>query len=236
MSRQENYFHRVKELITDEQKIAIVNHFYKHKDAYDRDDLNKLDWVEDEEHLRFAYEKYSELTFSEFKNMVRDYKERSLTKYNSEGEPRARKKPLEDGKAKFYHQFRKPEMFNIPEIKILEKLYLGEAKIFLHTNGDGITVGKHKDIDRNCCVTIPLIPDYSEYRSCYFYDKYEDNNPKHILDYSKLRSPVLLNNQKIHSVDNKQQDKPSLCIQVSYEFEKSYIEIRKMLSEKGLLI
>lgn len=232
MSRQENYFHPVAELLSNVEKQSIIDNFYLNKETYEiEENSENKKYFDDGVILHQLYlngkQELKNKTFSEFKKMLGMHKNSEVLFFN----------PLKEKKAKFYNLTANvnSKMFDLPEIKTIEKLYHGKVACFVYTNGNGITIGKHTDDSRNCCLTIPLSPDYSEYRNCYFYENLEDDKPIHIVNYSKIRSPVLLNNQKIHSVDNKLLSKPTLCVQVIFEPWKKYIDIRKMLSEKGLL-
>ncbi|MDB4351180.1 hypothetical protein OAA34_00540 [bacterium] len=231
MSRKENYFHPVKDLVSDEQKKCLIDHFFLHKEKYDLLVEEGRKWWDEKSYLKQVYldlqKEYGHLNLLQFKEMVKkwDVKIKPVP-FN----------PIEDKNAKFYYRNLYPEMFNIPEITDIENYYNGKIRNFLYTKGGGITVNKHTDRGRNCCVTIPLVPDYSKYRSCYFYDKYDQEKATYEVKYSEIRSAVLLNNSKIHSVDNKENDTPSLCVQIIFEASKKYAEIRKLLSENGLLI
>jgi hypothetical protein len=276
MSRQENYFYPVKDLLSQEQRRKLIEHFYEYEknhsfykveeqqtlmgmwsnDEYIRQQYNTLGYV----NTRSSYERFKNnithlvershnwgvlrlqlvtqfiqntnvdspendfisLLELKIKNVQRQDKiyGNDATKANAKFHSSAQNSSLSDG-----HEF----------IDDIVNLYGGEKACFLHTVGSGENLTKHIDPGRKCCITFPLIPDYSNYRSCEYYDSFEETEPAHIVDYSKIKSCVLLNNQKIHKLETNTNGIESLCFQIDF-MTTDYITIRKMLSNKGLLI
>jgi len=89
---------------------------------------------------------------------------------------------------------------------------------------------------RQCCINLPIDPDYSIYRNTLFYEDEKaarENNPTYTVNYGALRSPVLLNNRKIHSTGNWHLPTSSLAVQIC--FYAPFAEVRNMLEEMKLL-
>jgi len=121
--------------------------------------------------------------------------------------------------------------------EFIEENYGSDDFCFLHTGGPRETIAKHVDPQRQATITFPLEPDLDSYRNLNYYKLFTDEEPVHIVDYKKINTCVLLNNQEIHSIednDPSQLGKESLCFQISY-FTKTYGEVKEMLSDKGLL-
>lgn len=117
-------------------------------------------------------------------------------------------------------------------------LYKADVWCFLHTAGSGVTIAKHTDPERKATITFPLEPELPIYRNLSYYESFEAEEPACIVDYNKINSCVLLNNKEVHSIadgDPSLSNKTTLCFQVSY-FEKSYSEVREMLSDDGMLL
>ena len=117
-------------------------------------------------------------------------------------------------------------------------LYGSDDWCFLHTSGPRTSVAKHVDPMRQATLTFPLEPELPIYRNLNYYDSFDDEEPAHVVDYHKLDTCVLLNNQEIHSIednDPSMSGKPTLCFQLNY-FRHTYEEAKKMLTDKGLLI
>jgi hypothetical protein len=109
------------------------------------------------------------------------------------------------------------------------------AVAFLHTYGKENVLPRHIDPGKIAKITIPLYPDYGNYRNLNFYettDETKQPNPSHTIDYSKIRSPVLIDVSRVHEIANSQTDE-SLCIQLTYR--QGYKEALQYLSNKRLL-
>lgn len=146
----------------------------------------------------------------------------------------------EDGKVwgRFHTDQANPPLFENAEplFEVTEK-YGGDNFCFLHTSGARTTIAKHIDPLRQAAITFPLEPELKIYRNLNYYDSFDDTDPVHIVDYNAINTCVLLNNQKIHSIEDNDptlSGKSTLCFQVSY-FTKTYDEVKSMLRDKGLL-
>lgn len=115
--------------------------------------------------------------------------------------------------------------------------YAGEglAVAFLHTFGKQNILTRHTDPGNVGKITIPLYPDYGSYRKLHFYetvDREAQPEPSYTVDYGKIRSPVLINVDKVHEIAESQTDE-SLCIQLT--FNDGYKKALQSLSKKRLL-
>ena len=108
--------------------------------------------------------------------------------------------------------------------------------VFLHTYGKDNVLPRHIDPGDIGKLTIPLYPDYDSYRNLNFYESIDEKvqpDPSHTVNYSELRSPVLLNPAKIHEIPDSVSEE-SLCIQLI--FYQGYENAANYLSKKGLLM
>lgn len=284
MSRPENYFHPVKDLLSSEMRTFLTNHFFRYeKEQTDfLEKTNVVEYYRNHQVLRDIYtnQGYEQagVPFERIKQNILALANESLTWAGSQSSillltthfimknnlnvekdillsniRRQQKKvesqsidgipqkmaSISDNKnfARFHTSVNNKMMHsNEPQIKSIVDLYSGDSHTFLHTSGNNILLPRHIDPGRECCITFPLFPDYSEYRSCRYYnsfDKDAEPEPIHTVQYNKIRSPILLNNQKIHEIGGDNVDKETLCFQISYN--NPYKQVRKILSEKGLL-
>jgi hypothetical protein len=140
---------------------------------------------------------------------------------------------------RFHTSMSNEKMFeNTEEILKLCELYNSNDWCFLHTSGPRTTIAKHVDPLRQATLTFPLEPELEIYRNLNYYESFDDEEPSHIVDYYKINTCVLLNNQEIHSIednDPSMSGKPTLCFQINY-FNMTYLEVKNMLNKKGLLL
>lgn len=141
---------------------------------------------------------------------------------------------------KFHNIANNPSFYEIfckDTLNDIQEIYDGEFMIFIHSTNDTDVFPIHKDpkISRQCCLNIPLIPDYSEYRPTHFYEDITSKEPLLSINYPAIRSPVLMNLQKFHNVGGHDKPSTSLALQVSWR-DKTYMEVKAMLANKGFLI
>lgn len=147
----------------------------------------------------------------------------------------------EDNKVwgRFHTEQSNPSLFqNAESLYEIANLYGSNIYCFLHTSGSRTSIAKHIDPLRQATLTFPLEPELKIYRNLNYYDSFDDVEPVHTVDYYKINTCVLLNNQKIHSIEDNDptlSGKSSLCFQISY-FNNSFEEVKDMLNEKGLLL
>jgi hypothetical protein len=267
MSRQEKYFHPVKNLLDEKTTEWLFKHFRKYEVGYSKDNEKLYD------HEFFNY--YESLGYktskSSYERVVKNIKTvidmshnwnsrkqkiafyvqnndldidediflKNLEKVIEEHE-RMYGNTTNENTAVFHTVDSNPPLFIYDNREIIQKvidLYEGENAVFLQTKGSGKTLTRHTDPKRKCVITFPLFPEYSEYRDCRYYDSLDpitEPEPQHTVNYKELRTPVLLNTQKIHEIGDDLHDKESLCFQIEW-YDLDYITVRKNLSEKGLL-
>lgn len=148
---------------------------------------------------------------------------------------------IDDNNIAIFHTIdSNPPLFiydNRNKIQELIDIYGGDKAVFLQTKGSGKTLTRHTDPKRKCALTFPLVPDYSEYRECRYYDSLDvisEPEPKHIVNYDEIRCPVLLNTQRIHEIGDDLHDQESLCFQIEW-YDLDYKQVRNMFSSKNLL-
>lgn len=284
MSRQENYFHPVKDLLSSEMRTILKNHFFRYEKEH-TDFLEETNVVEYYRNHQVLRDIYTNLGYEQagvpFEKIQRNIlalanessnwagsqssillltthfiikndlnveedillsdirrQQKEVESQGIGGIPEKMTSTFDEKNFARFHTSTNNEMLfsNETQIKYIVDLYSGNSHTFLHTSGNNIILPRHIDPGRECCITFPLFPDYSEYRNCRFYnsfDKVIEPEPIHTVRYNKIRSPVLLNNQKIHEIGGDNVDKETLCFQITYN--RPYKEVRKILSEKGLL-
>lgn len=268
MSRKENYFHPVKNLLDEKTTEWLFKHFRKYEVGYSKDNekLRNSDFVD------YYYELgYDADSTSSYERIVRNINTLFDMSYNWNSrrqkiafyiqnndmnvEEAMFKSNLEkvieeyeevygkindENTAVFHTVNSNPPLFIYDNREMIQKvidLYEGENAVFLQTKGSGKTLTRHTDPKRKCVITFPLFPEYSEYRDCRYYDSLDtitEPEPKHTVSYKELRNPVLLNTQKIHEIGDDLHDQESICFQIEW-YNLDYIDVRKLLSEKGLL-
>lgn len=269
MSRQENYFHPVVDLLSDEIKKQLTDHFLK----FEKEHVHFKDGIDTSE----FYEKYKTLGYKDAgapydivktnidtvithsinwnarKHLINFYLDNNdLTLPNNkfkenlnravrdyEVQQQSDKKVLDesygDASTLFHKVGVNPKMFeNCALIESVRNLYGGEHAGFLKAKAGGRALTKHIDPARKCVATFPLFPDYSEYRSCNYYETLNSEMPIHVVNYRNIRKPMLLNVQKVHDIGDELSKKESLCFQLEWN-NLDYKQVRKMFSEKGLL-
>jgi hypothetical protein len=225
MARQEKYFQPVKDLISADIKAKLVKSFFDYKNNLPNFENNTM--VYDPKIIERYWEelgfKRSGLSYKEFEGY-----------WKTSEEVRSHTNPG-DNFARFYQPDEKYSWLDDDTEKVIKELsefYGCNHIVFLYTNGNGVVLKKHTDPNNSSKITFPLYPDYDTYRNCNFYDSMDQKEPTYTVDYSKIRSPVLLNVDKIHALEDCKTDE-SLCIQFSYN--EKYDESIKFLSNKGLL-
>ena len=226
-SRKENYYHPVMELMSQQDREMLTRKFFDfHKNLPPSD--NHV--FKDDVFLEGLWRDH-------FKNII------SLEEIKNEyGQQTA------EANACFARFYRINDFEELREDKELYQLlseltkaygssYSGEglAIAFLHTWGKQNVLARHIDPGNVGKITIPLYPEYSNYRKLHFYETADyaaQPEPSHTVDYNEIRSPVLINVSKVHEIADSQTDE-SLCIQLT--FTKGYKSARKFLSQKGLL-
>jgi len=268
MSRAENYYHPVVDILDTETKQLMIDHFHKHEKSHSDHtdaDLQGSEFYNYYRTLGYADAKVDEDLFKRniellmHKSVGWNFRRQlvcSFIETNDFSVPRhVLEKVIDDamvayaktqgadgelGKALFHKSASNPPMFNGADsdfLRQLQEMYEADDIGFLKTEGAGKTLTRHRDPGRTCSLTIPLYPDYSQYRHCRFYESFDEVNephPIHTVEYDKIRNPVLLNVKKVHEIGDNKYDGPSLCFQ--FEFQKTdYKQTRKLLSQKGLL-
>jgi len=231
-SRKENYYHPVVDLLGDDMRAMLTRKFFDFvktvppsEDTAFYDDVLMKGYWED-----FGLSR--QISFEQFKYQY------THTRNTYNGIPGA------VSLARFHRIADHPQLREDKEIMdVLGSLVdaYGTTKVkekpegvFLHTYGRENVLPRHIDPGNVAKVTIPLFPDYANYRNLDFYETKDENiqpNPSHTVNYSKFRSPVLLNPAKIHAISDSQSD--SLCLQLV--FYEGYDVAMKKLSKKGLL-
>ena len=90
---------------------------------------------------------------------------------------------------------------------------------------------KHVNQKRSCVLSLPIMPDHTQFGKLNFYKNEKDTIPDVILDYNTRGwQPYLLNIDKWHSLDRT--GNPSLTFQLLYD---DYDTALKILSDKKLL-
>lgn len=231
MARIENYFHPVKNLLTAEHRKSLIDRFRQYQSAHIQEKIDAIN--HDENIIRgfYVHRGYDRAGYSyeDFAKGFKLYVKEELENFNP------------DCYAQFHTNLTNPDMifdsgtelFSVG--KEIMKLYGGENFCYLYTFGAGQAIRKHTDPLRNCNLTIPLFPDYDVYRNCLYYENFESEEIFAEVDYAKIRNPVLLNSQRVHATANSN-IKESLAFQILYNHTMSYVDVRKVLSEKGFLI
>ena len=229
-SRQQNYFHPVKELLNEIDRRRLSQKFFEfHKTLAPSDDHVFRDNTFMEGVWRDA-NAGSEIT-------LEDFKKRYLEVTDMHDIPCfARFYRISD-----YDQLRNDKEISDLLVDIIDSYGASKtldgspAVAFLHTWGKQNVLARHTDPGGIAKITIPLYPDYGSYRNLNFYettDEREQPNPSYTVNYSEIRSPVLLDVSKVHEIESSQSEE-SLCIQ--FTFNKGYKSARNLLSKKGLL-
>lgn len=268
MSRKENYFHPVKNLLDEQTTEWLFKHFRKFEVGYspDNETLHDSDYYN--YYCELGYDADSTKSYERIVNNINTLINMSCN-WNSRRqkiafyiqnndmdlEELAFKSNLEtvieeyeevygkinDDNTAVFHTFdSNPPLFmydNRNKIQEIINLYGGDKAVFLQTKGSGKTLTRHTDPKRKCALTFPLIPDYSEYRDCRYYDSLDtiaEPEPLHIVNYKMIRNPVLLNTQKIHEIGDDLHHHESICFQIEW-YDLDYKQVRKMFSEKSLL-
>ena len=143
--------------------------------------------------------------------------------------------PYSGSRANFHTPIENPD--SVTDVQVIDKIvsiYGGDAGVYIHTKGEGDLLSPHKDPVRCSCLTFPLYPSYDVYRHTQFYEE-DMATLKCEVEWNKVRSPCLLNNQQVHGLNNEQKNLHSLCFQISYN-SRPFEEVREMLRERDLLI
>jgi hypothetical protein len=225
MSRQEKYFHPVKDLLSSELKDKLVKSFFEYKNNLS--EYNDENMLYDPKIIKKYWEKLGferqGITYTEFEN-----------EWKNSDEVRSRL-DIGDNFSRFYNPNENYSWLDEETYQNLKEIceYYGANNIvFLYTKGLGVTLKKHTDPNGKSKITFPLYPDYDKYRSCNFYDSMDQKEPTYVCEYSKIKSAVILNVDKIHALENCETDE-SLCIQFTYDV--TYNSVLKSLSRKRLL-
>lgn len=277
MSRPENYFHPVKNILSKEQTNSLIKFFYEHREGHYAFRENQIieywdgDWDGGNDRIKKIYQHYgyekANVSIDLIKKNIMEINKLLINFYKNTGFSREgthialerldlslptdvllsncleifKQSKISSG-VMFHSEQTNPDTHNSFNTKGLIQdivsTYKGDTFQFIETSSADFILARHLDPGRECCVTFPLIPDYSKYRECRFYDEPDESiypNPTHIVDYSKIKAPVLLNTQKYHEISGNEDNLFSLCFQVCYIW-KDYKTVRKELSESGLLI
>ena len=228
MARKENYFVPVKDLLTPEEKEHIKSIWIQeqfgnaYRDYFDiirEDEVNGIlayNFIKDVGDIVFASREIAN--------------EKSLIPDNE--------KSMKNDNFTFYGGANSEEIVERIGRSFLEDLklrYKANNFSFVYGRDCSVAMDIHKDppLVRKCSVNIPLYPNYSEYRSTFFYKEHDIENPEAEANYNELRSPVLLNLEKFHSCGGPKWSGDSLGIQFWYK--DSFREVIKMLSQNNLL-
>lgn len=269
MSRKENFFHPVKNLLDEKTTEWLLKHFRKYEVGYsvDNEVLHDSDYYN--YYLELGYDVDSNNSYERIVSNINTLIDMSIDwnsrrqkvgfyiqhndmnadedvfKMNLEKviEEHNRMYDITPNKntAVFHTIDSNPPLFiydNRNKIQKVIDFYGADKAVFLQTKGSGKTLTRHTDPKRKCVITFPLLPEYSEYRDCRYYESLDpitEPEPKHIVSYKEIQNPVLLNTQKIHEIGDDKQNKESLCFQIEW-YDKDYKEVRKILLDKGLLI
>lgn len=223
--RKEKYFHPVKDIFSHELRKKLTESFFEYKNSLSNYE-NSTMLYDPKIILRY----WNELGF-EAQGMP--YEEFDAY-WRSSDEVRSHLNPG-DNFSRFYYPDENYTWIDDETMNVLEEIrdfYGTNHIVFLYTKGLGVTLKKHTDPNNNSKITFPLYPDYDQYRDCMFYDTMDQEEPTHVLQYSKIRGPVLLNVDKIHALEECKTEE-SLCVQFS--FDAKYNESIKFLSNRGLL-
>jgi hypothetical protein len=233
-SRSTNYYHKVKDMLSQENREMLTRKFFEfHKNlaptpgsAFGDDVL--MEGLYEDMNLSGS------ITLDEFKE-----------NYYLTGGSLGFKQPPKPPSARFHRVFGHEQLASDKELvdvcQSLVDVYgstplNGKPEaVFLHTWGIQDTLPRHIDPGTIAKVTIPLYPDYDNYRELHFFDSMseeEQPEPSHIVKYNEIRSPILLNPTKIHQIPYSETE--SLCLQLV--FYNGYKSAAKYLSNRGLLI
>ena len=232
MSRPENYFVPVKNLLAVEEQEHIIKTWKeKNLQEYFLDYTSSIEKIIEKTGISLKEEDYQRLLNGygfEFPNnqSAKDkIKELDITTKTS---PFA-----------FFVQINSPETFDAIGLDFINDVklrYGADEVVFIYGRDVSSPYHIHKDPTyyRSCNVNIPLFPDYSQYRSTYFYETMDPSSLQVEVKYADLRTPVLLNNRKFHNCGGSPNYQgSSLAMQMGYKAK--FLDVRQYLSNRGLI-